>query len=201
MKTYWIIGFLIAAGLPIHAKDCGVNVYVLATVPMPDGVLLAPAQSKAVAMFKEIGVNLRIKVGNPAHDTGDCGAPIVMQLDDSASYNGGREALAYAAPYKTAGTCIHILLDRVMRRNRETGFISTLLAHVMVHEITHVLEQSMRHSEEGVMKARWNRQDYVRMNWHSLPFDPTDAEFVREGAARRTHQPAVSKVADGNSPT
>jgi hypothetical protein len=59
--------------------------------------------------------------------------------------------LAHAAPFREIGTCIHVFLDRVLLHlNREPAFSNALLAHVMVHGITHVLEQ---HSAEGVMKA------------------------------------------------
>jgi hypothetical protein len=37
--------------------------------------------------------------------------------------------------------------------DRGQAFSNALLAHVMAHEITHVLEGIDRHSSEGVMKA------------------------------------------------
>ena len=38
-----------------------------------------------------------------------------------------------------------------------------LLAHVLVHEITHVLEGVDRHTGQGVMKARWTEDDLALM--------------------------------------
>ncbi len=38
-----------------------------------------------------------------------------------------------------------------------------VLAHVLVHEITHILEGLNEHSQEGIIKARWTFQDYRRI--------------------------------------
>jgi hypothetical protein len=96
-----------------------------------------------------------------------CGAPIVIQLEPTNRYPVPTDALAYALPYKDG------------------------LAHVMVHEIGHVLEQMQRHSENGVMKARWSAADIKRMERDPLPFAPEDVESIREGLLRRaTHAAA-----------
>jgi len=44
---------------------------------------------------------------------------------------------------------------------------------------SYVLQGVSRHSEEGVMKARWQQSDYQQMRT-GLPFDPTDVELIRE---------------------
>jgi hypothetical protein len=56
-----------------------------------------------------------------------------------------------------------------------------LLAHVMVHEVTHVLQGMDHHSDTGVMKARWTSDDYKKMLWDPLPFTDYDATLVRLG--------------------
>ena len=79
-------------------------------------------------MFREIGVNLRMRMGLPSHDPSDtCGAPIVIQLEGTTRYPGPADALAYALPYQNAGTCIHVFLDRVLR-GHEQKFANALLA-------------------------------------------------------------------------
>jgi hypothetical protein len=152
------------AGLNAQPRDCSVNVYVLTDVATPGAsILLYGAKLKAVAMFREIGVNIRMRDGIPAGVPSDtCGAPIMVLLENANYYPGSAEALAYATPYKESGTRIHVFLDRVLL-NRKPTLANALLAHVMVHEITHVLEQVKRHSEEGVMRAHWSHEDYRRM--------------------------------------
>jgi hypothetical protein len=60
---------------------------------------------------------------------------------------------------------------------------NTLLAHVLVHEITHILEGIPHHSQDGVMKAHWTPQDIVRMASRPLPFDPQDVALIQYGLA------------------
>jgi hypothetical protein len=60
-----------------------------------------------------------------------------------------------------------------------------LLAHVMVHEIAHILQGVYRHSDNGVMKAVWTGQDYSQMRVGALPFAPEDVELIHLGLARQ----------------
>jgi hypothetical protein len=187
MKAYWVIGIVMASGLEAFAKDCSVDVYTITRVSKPVGTLAYAAKLKATAMFREIGVNVRMRDGSPPREAiGACGVPIVVQIEDADRHPVPQDALAYALPYNTSGTRIYVFLDRVARRgNNQPGFMIALLAHVMVHEIGHVLQQIVRHSEDGLMKANWSNQDYQRMERAPLPFAPEDVEFIREGLAKR----------------
>jgi hypothetical protein len=186
MKAYGVIGIVMTAGLQAQTHDCSVYVYVMRGAPMPGGMLLQ-AKSQAIQMFREIGVNVRMRNGIPAHDPSDaCGAPIVVQFEEPGDYRGGPYMLARAYPYKKSGTCIHLFLDRVLQKlDQQSVLGNPLLAHVMVHEITHVLEGITRHSAEGVMKAVWSDQDYENMKHRPLPFAPEDVKLIRDGLARR----------------
>jgi hypothetical protein len=59
-----------------------------------------------------------------------------------------------------------------------------VLGHVLVHEITHILQGIDRHSETGVMKARWTAQDYSKMTWEPLPFTPEDIDLIQRGLSK-----------------
>jgi hypothetical protein len=173
-----------AAGMYAQPQVCSVNVYIMTGVAMPAGMIL-DARLQAAAMFREIGVNVHISQGAPVRDLSDaCGAPIVVQLEATTRYPVPFDALAYALPYRESGTCIHVFLDRVSLGRTQT-LANALLAHVIVHEITHVLEQVKRHSEEGVMKARWSSEDYQRMERHPLSFAPGDVDLIAKGIVKR----------------
>jgi hypothetical protein len=91
-------------------------------------------------------------------------------------------AFAYALPYE--GTHIEVFYDRI--ENVCKGpMMEIVLAHVLVHEITHILEGVKRHSEQGVMKAKWNRMDYVLMTQRHLEFAPEDVQLIYVGLAAR----------------
>jgi hypothetical protein len=65
---------------------------------------------------------------------------------------------------------------------------SEVLAHVMVHEITHLLQGFSRHSATGVMKERWTSGDFGEMRWRELALTPLDIELIYSGLAQRPVQ-------------
>ena len=71
---------------------------------------------------------------------------------------------------------------------RSPGQKSTtqLLAHVLVHEITHILQGITRHSETGIMKAHWTPEDYEEMQLRPLSFTRKDIELIQIGLASPT---------------
>ena len=60
-----------------------------------------------------------------------------------------------------------------------------LLAHVLVHEITHILQGTDRHSPNGIMKSHWKSEDLLQMASGPLPFDQHDLKLIHEGLAAR----------------
>jgi len=192
MKTYWAMGIAMAAGLSAQAEECTVTVYVRAGFTW--GAMLGRAEMQAAAMFREIGVAVRFRnVASRINAADDaCGAPIVLEIDSAAGDQRASEhALAYATPYSKSGTCIHVFLDRVAT-GLNPYFETVLLAHVLAHEITHVLEGVCRHSNDGIMKARWDSRDKQLMRSHPLPFAALDVELIHIGIAKRM-QPAVTE--------
>jgi hypothetical protein len=101
-------------------------------------------------------------------------------------------AFAYALPYE--GTHIVVFYDRVQHVSTPSGRPS-LLAHVLVHEITHILQGMPRHSGEGIMKANWDARDYSAMTWKPLVFTSEDIDLIHNGLARRAAQAALPRVA------
>jgi hypothetical protein len=90
-------------------------------------------------------------------------------------------ALAYALPYE--GAHIRIFYDRIAARGN--ALMPHLLAHVLVHEITHILQGVTRHSGQGVMKAQWKQQDFNLMLGGSLEFASLDVDLIHDGIAKR----------------
>ncbi len=94
-------------------------------------------------------------------------------------------ALAYSAPYE--GTHIRVFADRIDRIafQHDAVLRPHLLAHVLVHEITHVLEGVSRHSSSGIMMAHWGQKEYDRMGWRPLEFAREDVDLIYGGLAHR----------------
>jgi hypothetical protein len=136
-------------------------------VPAP---IMMSAREWAAMMFRGAGVDIRWTCGN-VPDSG-FRTPLVISLVSHAPDGFRPSVMAYALPYE--GVHIVIFYDRIEIARRA----ETILAYVLVHEITHILEGQSRHSETGVMKARWGLDDYARMLSRQLTFAPEDIERI-----------------------
>ena len=67
-------------------------------------------------------------------------------------------------PYPREGSHITVFIDRIEQMRAP----SNVLAHVMVHEITHLLQGIGRHSATGVMKGVWTAGDFGGMRLRPL---------------------------------
>jgi hypothetical protein len=71
--------------------------------------------------------------------------------------------------------------------------VPNLLAHVLVHEITHLIQGINRHSDRGVMKARWDEDDYEQMRSRRLAFTEYDIRLIRLGLEVRSSRAVLAK--------
>ena len=86
-------------------------------------------------------------------------------------------ALAYCLPNEDRH--VVVLCDRILSASPDLS--TSLLAHVIAHEMTHILQGTPRHSKEGIMKARWDHNDFAAMKHRPLTFTETDLQLIREG--------------------
>jgi hypothetical protein len=141
---------------------------------------LARAEAIALRMFATAGVTLEWRAaGSAACRNSDRVRTVVLDFHIHTAPSDHPGAFAYALPYQ--GSHIVVLFDRFARSAGGPTQVSTILAHVMAHEITHLLERVARHSETGVMKARWDAHDFTQMALTPLPFDPEDIELIQCG--------------------
>jgi hypothetical protein len=146
------------------------------------------AQELATQIFATIGV--RVEFHRYHSCPQDEGQPIFIALRNPTSSSLRPGALAYAEPF--GGTHIRIFLDRV-EKSVNAREVSSLLAHVIVHEVTHVVERSDGHSE-GIMKERWDRSDYSQMRRGPLAFSETDIAQIRLSLSlRRERKPGTER--------
>jgi hypothetical protein len=155
------------------------------------------AKTLTTRMFATAGVRLAWHSAGAAECRGLQNADAVI-LDFVAHSPASQhpEALAYAQVYEA--THIVVLFDRVEGAASRSNQVSGILAHVLTHEIAHVLEGIARHSETGVMKAHWSTEDFDLMGRHPLPFAPEDIELIQRGLVWRAvrspsaaHMPAT----------
>jgi hypothetical protein len=152
--------------------------------PSGDGVEIRSAQGLASKLFTRIGV--RIDWRELRTCTAGGGA-----LQVSLSYNTPPNqlpgSLAYALPYE--GSHIVVFYDRV---RSDPNLVTRLMAYVMVHEITHILEGITRHSKRGIMKAHWDGEDRFEIGLGHLGFAPEDVDLIYRGLDAREFGPTLA---------
>ena len=186
-----VIAILAAAGIVAQAQgetDSGaatVTVYVRVGF---GGTDLKPllAEGIASAMFAQAGVRVQWRTERHKLDQHpyQANSPIVVDITSRTSVSPRPDALAYAHVYE--GVHIKVFWDRVKESaNCNPALSHKLLANVMVHEITHVLQGINSHSGEGVMKAQWTNSDIVQMERMPLLFSRHDIELIHDGLKNR----------------
>jgi hypothetical protein len=82
---------------------------------------------------------------------------------------------------------ITVYYDRVRRilSRAPLGTANVALAYVFAHELAHAMEGIARHSESGILKARWSNDDFEAMILNEFAFTDTDIDLIRKGLSSR----------------
>jgi hypothetical protein len=118
---------------------------------------------------------VRIIAGD-AKTTQDVRHPVLGQ--SFADQNGGTHATVFLGPVRDQAAAANVPWVVV-------------LAHAAAHEVGHLLLGAQAHSLRGLMRANWDRSDYVTMNQGQLHFTPEQARVL----ANRS--PAPPALRDG----
>jgi hypothetical protein len=160
-----------------HEPQAPVCIYLQHNASMATGTL-SRAQVFAGQMFADAGIDLKWKTGRPQSNA------IIVEITAGTPAAEYPEALAYAQPFE--GVHIRVFYDRI-ETMAGPELAPRLLAHVLVHEITHILEGLDRHSQ-GVMKAHWTADDVAGMARKPLSFDSSDVALIHLGVAQRNQR-------------
>jgi hypothetical protein len=172
MKITALIAIVVVIGSPaLTAQRAQPPVTVCMTDGPAPGWVAVQARAQASQMFSKIGVAIQWRCGDSRQRN------ITIRMTGAASPGFRPDALAYAAPFQDH---IQVLYNRI-ETAAPASVAPAVLAHVLVHEITHVLEDVSHHSGTGIMKAQWNSDDYRIMASHPLPFAAIDVELIRSG--------------------
>ena len=144
---------------------------------------LFQAKSMAREMFGRIGVQVQWQGTAPRDTDAGCWPPVEIDLEAGLPGADRPDSMAYAMPYQEGRARIHVFVRRIASMV-PASHMGILLGHVLVHEITHVLQGVDRHSGQGVMKAHWDIPDLRAMEVHPLPFDDLDVLLIHAGVRR-----------------
>jgi hypothetical protein len=168
---------MMLVGLTAQAAVAGQSQFARVTVCVSGQSGIAEAEPVAWSMFHSAGVTID---WHAAHDCPAGGIVITQRTQTPANLKPG--ALAYALPYE--GTHIEIFYDRI-ERAAGNGSPAIILAHVMAHEVTHILQGVARHSASGVMKANFTSEDFRQMQTRPMRFTADDIDMIRLGFEKR----------------
>lgn len=90
--------------------------------------------------------------------------------------------MASAVPLRISGKEIVVYQSRVQPLMRDIPSAAHLiLGYVLSHELAHMMQGINRHSDSGIMKARWSRADLEHMLAGGMGFDEPDVILIRDG--------------------
>jgi hypothetical protein len=133
-------------------------------------------------MLATAGVRVAWRLGKPNPNAAD-GLVIGVRFIGANKYSDYQSgALARAYVFGGGVRNITVLHHRVRATAAAAGVEDyRLTAHVLVHEIGHVLQRIDRHSDSGVMKTQWTHADYEVMARKTLPLAAEDIKLIRRG--------------------
>ena len=183
---------MVLCGVQAVAGEREVTIRIADEAGVPTKVL-APAKAQAGKIFARIGLRVRwettASIAAPEPIDTSCGAPrpnldtIDVAIQPSLVGEKGRQ-IASALPFTSSGSRITVYYDRVSGNHLNADRLPVaLLAHVLAHEIGHVLLGTNGHARLGVMKASWTRADYGTMMYESLAFTKDEIERIHRNMA------------------
>lgn len=166
-----------AAELPRQEQAGSRSITICLSYNLEPKVEVASALGIASKMFAEIGIQLNGHSGqqyckNTAERT------IVVNLSSQTPATRHPGALAYALPFE--GQHIEIFYDRTVRLGLSPSLTARLLAYVLVHEITHLLQRLDHHSSDGIMKPHWKTEEFLGKR-SRLTFTEDDVDLIYTG--------------------
>jgi hypothetical protein len=159
-----------------------------------DLLVVHGAQQRASEMLRSAGIQIVWKIGRLDH-AACCNPQLVLEY--GTDHSRAPDVMAYAFPYGNGSRGIKILYHRIVAKRRRP---EKVLAHVIVHEVTHMLQGFARHSDSGIMKAHWGPEDYQQIEQSPLAFTAEDINLIQLGVAKRIAALSVDKGPGYNSP-
>lgn len=177
-----------------------------------DPVSLALSEKTASAIFDNLGVEIvwmDCSVSKPPSQPSPACQSDMGPLDLVLRILPRHMAIKLAArnePLGSAQTCaesepaceLNVFYHRVDELAVEGYRSDRILGYVIAHEVAHVL-LGPAHSEEGIMRGQWTRNDLQRISWGlQLDFTSDQSKRLRYAVLRRRTQSVPDKPTQAN---
>jgi hypothetical protein len=169
---------------------------------VPQGIL-SSALGEAARIFAEAGVRpvwCNCSQSRQSPTVAVCLetiGPLVLELtivsqSDALSHRYSSDLFGLALPFRDGAIRSTVFYrPTIEAATRGPISISTLLGHIMAHELGHLLLWSNVHSAIGVMHGNWTREDLVFIAQGHVAFTPKEAETMKANILIRTKQAAL----------
>jgi hypothetical protein len=158
-----------------------VQLQILNDANVPADVLSA-AQHEVVGIFARAGIEI---VWHDAPGAAPSALRFAVKIvPHSLHYGDTKPHVMGVALSGERGTMVYVFYGRVddlARTQRvRTG---TMLAHVIAHEVGHLLLPKGRHSQSGLMRGSWDRTQVEAAARGALTFTPDEIRTIRADAS------------------
>ena len=165
-----------------------------------DAAAMADAVPRVTSIYDRAGIEIVWKGARVTSDEALVELTVVMAANDLAERKEGREAvMGVAHPgERTCGRIAFVFYKRVKVVAEESEQkLSVVLAHVIAHELGHLLLPPSAHSRAGIMGTNWTKFDLLDASRGRLLFTRVQAAHMRARiAAEPVRQPFSGTVRD-----
>src|SRR5262245_52921387 len=145
--------------------------------------IVGGATSELTRLYADIGVQLEWRDA-PAAGSGADVIHVILLPNETGDLRRAADTVMGAAVSINDRTHVAYIFYRRLRAEADRYATSTIqaLACAMAHEIGHLLMPHVQHSTEGLMRARWYRDDFSRADQGQLRFTREQVALIQAAA-------------------
>jgi hypothetical protein len=142
--------------------------------------VLHEAERELARVYDAIGV--RVEWDHGAQHAGEGAAlHVILVAHEGGHLRRTHDSVMAATQWTASGTpVVYVFYRRVeAEAARYAVSVALVLACALAHELGHVLMPERGHSREGLMRACWRQDDFLRANQGQLRFSADEAARMR----------------------
>jgi hypothetical protein len=186
-----------APAAKVLSPEIQISVQNPANVPAE---LLAVAEAEVHRIFRQAGVETvwrncseKAEKSQPAscHIVGSTYLMLKILPDATSMQVRDRIDVLGVAPLDTNGVGFYgyVFYDRIQQMAEKRKLASTLLGHVLAHEIGHLLLRSGKHSISGIMSGRWAGGELRKISEGAMFFEAHESKVMRDRLSALASKP------------
>jgi len=145
----------------------------------------ADAASEVTRLYAAVGVSTIWRAAAPSDDRSDVIRVIVLPYETGILSRRADTVMGAAVSTPGSTRLAYVYYRRVRAEaERHGASISQVLACAIAHEIGHLLMPEAGHSPAGLMRARWQRDDFARANQGQMRFSADQIALIAARSAR-----------------